>query len=324
VTIRDVFATGYTRTTHRHGVGVSERALATLDLLEASPQPTPTLKLGELEGIWAVIYARREAVERLHGQALQDVLDAIARLDWGTVLDAVGTQLLIDPALSGRRLARALGGAVENLIRDGLPAADRAAWQTAMTAALTDATAQGQTAGLALIGQAGSITIDWDLAATDAKAALAGNQLLATDATGWIGQQTHGIGWQVAQRLAALWDQGATRDDMEQAITDLLDTSTSTAGVLLDSAIGQAISRGALTTYSQAGVEYADFVTAGDARVCAACGEAEDNNPYLLYNCPQPGLHVGCRCTVSPSDYQPTGAALSLLTAYAVDDMEAA
>jgi hypothetical protein len=49
---------------------------------------------------------------------------------------------------------------------------------------------------------------------------------------------------------------------------------------------------------------------------CSVCAYAEDNNSYPLAECPQPPLHVRCRCAVSPSDFQPTVTALRLVTPY--------
>lgn len=326
--VREAFAIGYAKSTAAQRPPLTERARracqAAVRVAEASPQPdvNATLQLGQLEGIWAVVYARREALEKLHGKALASVLDAIKNLDWQDVVDRIGRQLLLDPNMSRQQVQAFLGRDIEQLVNTGLAPDDMVAWRAAMNAALIDAQAEGQTAGLALVGDAADITIDWDLAATAAKAALADNQVLWDASSGWMAKQAHGIGYQVSQYLATAWEDEATAEEMQAGIADLLDVGRSTAGLILDQAIGQSLSVGALDTYSQAGVQYADYVTAGDGRVCAACGEAEDDNSYLLADCPQPPLHVGCRCCTSPSDYQPTAAALSLVAPYAQDTSE--
>lgn len=297
--VAEAFARGYARATAGHGVPLTERAqialTAALAIAEASAQPTsPTLNLGQLEGVWAVIYARREAVEKLHGAALQDALDAIAKLNWDSILSAIQTQLLIDPSVSGKMLASEVGTRIENMIAADLPASDRAAWLSAMQSALVDATAEGQAAATALIANASGVTISWDLVAADAKAALEGSQVLQDQAGTWIADQIHGLGYQLAQKLAAMWDDGASRAEMEAMIEALLGTTENNAGLLLDTLIGQALAQGALATYAAAGLEYADFITAGDGRVCPACAQAEDEGPYLLANTPQPPLHPSC------------------------------
>lgn len=323
---RDAFAAGWAQSTAKHApLPLTDRARIALEaacrVAEASPQASaePTLKLGQLEGIWAVIYARREAVEKLHGAALADVLDAIKQLDWAGIIDQAGRQLRLDPTLTRSELARVLGADVRNAIAHDLPADVAQAWRAAMNQALIDATAQGQTAALALIGDAAGVTIDWNLAATAAQQALAGSQVAWDASSHWIEQQVHGLGYQTSQKIAGMWADGEDPEDIRAAIMDLLDVSRSIAAVLLDTAIGQAISQGALNTYVQAGVGYADFITAGDARVCPDCSYAEDNNSYLVEECPQPPLHTGCRCCVAPADYQPTGAALALVGPY-IDD----
>lgn len=319
---RASFAIGWAKGTALYPVGLTERArlacVAAMRVAEASPQAdlTPTLQLGQLEGIWAVIYARREAIERLHGDALADTLNAINSLDWAQVLDQIERQLLLDPTLTSTQLATKLGSTIENLIAGHLPEADRSAWRAAMQAALLDAQAEGATAGLSLIGDAAGVTIDWELAATAAKNALAGNQALWDASSDWITEQIHGLGYEISRKLAALWDDGASRADMEDAISEILGTPTNTAGAILDTAIGKSLTAGAFDTYEMAGVGYVNFDTAGDGRVCAQCGEAEDNNSYALGGAPRAPLHLRCRCTASPADYTPTPAALRLVAPY--------
>ncbi len=323
------FAAGWARATAKQPLPLTERARrachAAIRVAEASPQlagSNATLQLGQLEGVWAVIYARRAAVEKLHGAALGDVLTAIADLDWSHILNRARGYLLADSQLTGKELARLLGRDVENLISSELPRDVNQAWRLAMTNALTAATAEGQTAALALVGQAAGVTIDWNLAATSAIDALQGSQVAWDMSSTWIEQQVHGIGYQASQLITSMWADGADPADIETALADLLTVNTSIASVLLDSAIGQALSAGALSTYITAGVQYADFITAGDGRVCATCGQAEDDSPYLLEECPQPGLHGRCRCAVAPSDYQPTAAALVLLDTYRDTEVE--
>jgi SPP1 gp7 family putative phage head morphogenesis protein len=323
---RAVFTAGFAHSTARHHapVPVPTRARVACEaaarVAEASPTTAagPTLKLGQLEGLWAVIYARREAVEKLHGQALADVLDAIARLNWDTITQSVASILWTNPDISRSQLASMLGANVENLIIGELPATDQAAWRAAMTAALTDATAEGQASALALLGDQAGISIDFNLAVDAAVKALRGNQALGDTAADWIQKQIHGLGYQVSQRLATMWQDGATAEDMGQAVQDLLgDVSASTAAVIMDQAIGTALSQAALASYEMAGLGYADFLTAGDERVCMQCETAEIGNPYQLGDAPIPPLHPFCRCTLSPSDYVPTAAGLQMLNLYA-------
>ena len=333
MTVVESFLAGYAAATAGHDVGLTPRARlaiqAAVAVAEASPQPdgTPTLQLGQLEGIWAVIYARREAIEHAHAHELGAVLDAIRKLDWRPVIDQAGRWLLLDPHMTGRQLTAKLAADIETMISAHLSPEIAGQWRKSMHQALLDATAEGRAAALGLVADAADLRIDWELAAKEAREALAGDQVLWDSSSGWIAKQTHGLGYQIGQRLATMWGAGASREDMEKAVRDILgDVTRSTAGLILDTAIGQSLAVGALDTYQTAGVQSADFVTAGDQRVCPVCDDAETNNPYSLTDAPIPPLHPGCRCTLSPSDdFAPTATALQLVSGYTdTTDMEAA
>ena len=310
---REAFAIGWATTTAQHPVPLTTRARiaceAAARLAEASPQPgnQATLQLGQLEGIWAVIYARREALEKLHADALANVLDLIKAADWDSIFTAIGQELALDPNLTGKALAQAIAGKVEALIGDTITPVERAQWREAMNLALIDAQAEGQAAALSLVGDAANIRIDFNIAADAARAALDGNQVTWDSSSGWIEKQVHGIGYQISQALSTAWGDGASAADMEQQIMDLLGVDRSIAGTILDQAIGQSLSVGALDTYSQAGVQYADFVSAGDGRVCFPAGTkvATPDGDRSIES-----LHVG-DVVITPSGSQRVTAAMS-------------
>lgn len=312
----ELFAVGYAQATALHPVRLTERALRTLEaavrVSEGAVQPdgVPSLLLGQLEGIWAVIYSRREAIEKLHGGAFKKVLESISKLDWPSIVSAIETQLLIDPSIDGKMLASELRSRISSMIAGDLPAADRAAWNQVMAEALVDGTAEGQTAALGILAHTAGAEFNWELSAQQAKAALSSGAVLGDTADPWIQQQMKGLSYQVSQKLASLWDAGATREEMLAAIQEILGSGTDLASVLLDTAIGQALSMGAVTSYQIAGVPYANFVTAGDSRVCAVCASAEDGNPYQLASTPIAPLHNRCRCTIAPADFFPGSLAL--------------
>lgn len=300
-TTREMFARGYALATASHPVGVTERARRACLAAESAPAPDglPSLVIGQLEGIWAVIYDRREALEKLHAGSFKKVLEAIAALDWGPVVDSIQTQLLIDPNISGAALTAVIRTKIVDTITADLPADVRSSWNTLMQDAILDGTVEGQVAAQAILQ--GS-PIDWELAAEKAKAALGRGTALGEEAERWVQRQVQGLGYQLSQQLAALWNQGASKQEMLAIIRSTLGTSNTIAARLLDTSIGHALSQGSLDTYAAAGVEKADFVTAGDQQVCAVCAQAEDEGPYRLEACPQPPMHVSCRCTVAPSD----------------------
>lgn len=281
--------------------------------LETTFDGLPTLQLGSLEGVWAVIYGRRVALEKQFSAQFDPVMNSLAGLDWETVLGVLISQQLINPDVQGVALAATLMVSVEQLIT-GLPADDLVTWRTVMTGALVDAQAEGAATGIALLAH--PVGIDWELAGTEAKQALAGAQWVDDQAATWVAKQTHGLGYQVGQKLADLWDQNASKSDMLTAIRDILGSSENNARLLLDHAISKSLSAGALSTYNLAQVQMVDFLTAGDVRVCTTCQAAEDNSPYKRDHAPHPGLHVRCRCSLSPSGTQLTSAGQALINRY--------
>lgn len=314
--VAEDFAVGYALATTSYPVGLTERALCACQAAErvaegvADPGGVPSLLLGQLEGIWAVIYGRREELEKLHAGAFKKVLEAIGKLDWTSIVAAIETQALIDPSITGAMLASELRTRVNSMIIGDLPPNDRAAWQQVVSSAITDGAAEGQTAATGILAQQAGVSIDWELAATEAKAALAGGTALGDGADAWIQEQVRGLGYAVSQKLVALWDAGASKQEMIDAIQAILDSPDNIANAILDTAIGQSVSMGSVATYLNAGVPYANFITAGDNRVCSVCASAEDGNPYAIGSVPIPGLHIRCRCAVAPSDFFPTSLSL--------------
>lgn len=289
-------------------LAVIETALGSFDGL-------PALQLGALEGLWAVVYQRRGQLEAQYQAQFDQIMAGITALDWGSVVDTLTTQQLINPGVTGTALAAVVIVTAAQLIATTLPPDTLAAWQQLVTSALVDATAEGTAVGIAQLAQ--PLTIDWNLAGTDAKQALQDAQWVTDNAAQWVAKQTHGLAYQIGQKLASLWDDGASRDQMITAITDITGSSPNMAGLLLDHAISRSLSFGALSTYQQAAVELVDFLTAGDNRVCAVpCYAAESNSPYKLENAPHPGLHVRCRCTLSPSGQTLTSAGTALISRY--------
>src|SRR5215472_16296051 len=119
---RAAFAIGWATATAQRPVPLTERAVAAcvaaMRVMEAQPLPSgaPALDLGQLEGIWAVIYTRREAIEHLHAKALSAVTKELKRLDWGHVIDGLERWLLLTPGATSKQVATYLGTAVERYV----------------------------------------------------------------------------------------------------------------------------------------------------------------------------------------------------------------
>jgi hypothetical protein len=117
-------------------------------------------------------------------------------------------------------------------------------------------------------------------------------------------------------RLSVLAAEGAGFDDMVDAAAEIIGGDDIRAvGALLDLAMGQSFSRGALRLYGRMGVAEVDFVTAGGGAVCPLCLDAESKSPWALASAPAPPLHPYCRCNLSASE--PMTGLASMLDTYA-------
>ena len=266
------------------------------DVLEA------TLRLGHLEGVWATVYARRD---QLLADTLAAVLaawrDAIAELELGGIVrwyragegitesasDDAATQRAIDAA---RVLLHALPetrayARLRQELRDGLVAA-----QT-----------EGTVGALALAAdQVGQRGFDHAAAYDHIHAALADLESTWADADGWLGRMVSGAAGDLGRRLAALKRSGGSYQDMLDAAEDVLGSGdVRSVSYIVDMAVHQSLTVGALDLWSREGVAQVDFFTAGDSRVCVACEQAESASPYDTGSAPHPPLHGGCRCTLA-------------------------
>jgi hypothetical protein len=117
-------------------------------------------------------------------------------------------------------------------------------------------------------------------------------------------------------RLSVLAADKASYQDMLDAAVDIIGGDDIRAvSTLLDLAMGQSFSRGALSLYGRAGVTQVDFVTAGGTNVCRLCLNAESGNPWDRSSVLAPPLHPYCRCNLQATN--PMEGLTSLLAQYA-------
>jgi len=306
-TVRAAFAIGYARAgADAFPIPARAKAGAVAAMRAAESMPPgrvveATLQLGSLEGTWAVVYRRRERLEASQQSALTDVLaDVAAHLDVGGIVTLLANLPTFETVADSDTTA----AAITALRREFAALAGTdvwGAWRAVLREAIVSGTAEGDAVALALMADAAGVSIDFDLAFTDAHDALADLDSMWADVDGWLAKQVDGLVTQLGRTLADAWASGATRAEMVTAVKDLLGGGTNAAATVLDMAIGQALSAGSLATYAQAGLQVVDFLTAGDDRVDEECDDAETNGPYLLDACPQPPLHPNCRCCVAPS-----------------------
>lgn len=292
---------GYTAGWAASGGPVTARVLAGAracqDLHEHLTEDA-TLRLGHLEGVWAAIYDRREQL------LTQGVARAVAVWtanppDLAELVRTVRVNMglgeatpEVPPAITGL--------AAQALLRQNA----RADLALVVAEGFAAAHAEGKVGALALAADhAGLLGFDFDLAFTDAVDALASlDPGYWTEAVAeYVQQAVRGTVQDVGRVLAQQVTDQAPYEDMLSAVEGLFSNSTAVS-YFTDLALSTGLTQGALSLYGSEGVELVEFVTAGDARVCAPCEEAETGNPYRLDDLPAPPLHGRCRCCVQATD----------------------
>ncbi|RSN38575.1 hypothetical protein DMC64_41650 [Amycolatopsis sp. WAC 04197] len=267
-----------------------------------------TVRLGELEGIWAEVYARRDALvderTRLAAAAwtsltvTADVAGSVATFRRRLALASEAT----DPETRDRHRAEAAAAAL--LLLSGI-VRDRhdpkfVALATLVTDALRAAWAEGYAGALALAAhQAGHGPVDVAAVFADAYTDHPGDPALAAAVITALIRAAAG---DVAAVLARLADDGADYDEMVRSVWDLLDDDELRAlTVGMDVAMGAEFAHAGLSLYREHGARYVDFVTVGGALVCGHCMDAESASPHPIGGAPTPPLHPYCRCVLIPT-----------------------
>ena len=309
---RAAFAIGFAEATALHPVQVTPRAKTTLaaaitlaeaDQGHAESVVEATLILGQLEGVWAAIYDRRQ-------KFLENGIAAV-----------LGRWRKLEPDFSGLvHLVRRLNNLEETLAPpDPSVGALLAGLFTSVTsdAEMRDlllewtlqAEAEGKVGALALAAdEAGAIGFDFDLAFDDALEALGGLESLTspywdTKAAEYFDRALSGTVNDLGRLLASMVQDGASYSEMLAGVCDLFQNGNAIS-YTVDVALSTGLTQGALNLYVSEGVTEVSFVTAGDARVCPMCDDAEAGSPYSPTDTsfPAPPLHGSCRCCLQAAD----------------------
>ncbi|WP_034090428.1 hypothetical protein [Streptacidiphilus albus] len=263
----------------------------------------PTLNLGALSGVWASVYALRD---RLEAAADREVI-----AEWRSVVegldltDVIATVEQSAPAAGGdpaaaalrrRHLQQVTAAAVLARLTMVTRAPGWPALIAVLVAALRRARAAGQRAGHA-VGDGSDDGLDDDGQDDDASGDDARDQVSAYDVAAAALKALAAV---VARQLLAAVAGGSSTS----ALASLVATALSDGLVwtlTVTTALGVVFTTGMGTAYAARGVLQFDFVTAGDASVCATCADAEDANPYPAASVPFPPLHPNCRCSIEPA-----------------------
>lgn len=265
-----------------------------------------TLKLGSLEGVWAQVYQRRDELIARHSYA--------ATAAWKTVLTRDQVAVAVSDFRRRAGISESNTGQARNAEIEAAALAAAAAliqalpnrpeWRTLRTA-LRNAVAAGQAEGavdaIAIAAdRVGTVGLDWDIAFTDAYAALADLDTLWADADGWLAKILGQAAGELGRSLAASAEAGATYAQMLAGALAALDSGDVKAvSFITDWALTTGLAQGALRLYDSEGVTAVSWITAGDSRVCANCDSNEANGPYAPRDFPDCPAHARCRCCPS-------------------------
>lgn len=259
-----------------------------------------TLHLGHLEGVWAAIYDRRDA---LHTDNLRRVLDVwqpmAAELDVATLIRRLRHHSV------GESLTEAALGDLAQLVLDLFRALRHSfRWRDlrqVVAEVIRRSLAEGQADAVALAAeQVHVVGLDIGLGFEDAYKALDGLPGLLDEADTWMLRLLGDKATELGTLLGRMVRDGASYEDMLSAATDLLNARDSRAmSILVDELTSRSLSQGALDLYASEGVTHVDFLTAGDGRVCPICSDLEAQNPHAVGDAPRPSIHPFCRCTVA-------------------------
>lgn len=259
-----------------------------------------TLDLGKLEGLWALLFARREQLTARHVRAVTKAWRA-----------AVPRELLAAAVRAVRR--RRAPWESDDPTRDDVAAAtaavasvlaslpNRPEW-TSLRQAMRDAVAAGRAegaTGAAAIAadDAGDEPPDWDTAFQDAYDALNSDHTLWAEADTWLKRLLDRASADLGRALADQEANGATEDDMIDAADGELDSEdVPSADFTVDWAAGTSLADGALAWYRQQGEVLVSWVTAGGPNVCQTCIDNESGSPFPIEDFPLMPAHPLCRC----------------------------
>lgn len=273
-----------------------------------------SLHLGHLEGTWAEVYRRREAMTADHVARVTAAWRRLVRklrprdliADYQRVITHPFEAAQEHPEAWQRAAARAAALAWLYRILSDPRYGDLA---QEMTGALMDAAAEGKTAALAVAAdQAAALGFSWDKAYKAMRAGLTDVEGVQGLSASWVREIIGAAAGDAARVLATMPATDASDSEIAAGIMDAVDGEDVRAVRLVtDFAIGRSMAQAALDLYTSEGVLTA-WLTAGDGRVCASCDANEENGPYQPWEFPQCPDHYACRCCPTPAQPLPVSA----------------
>lgn len=302
---REAFAAGWAlsggpmtdrvRTACETAVSIATEAADDPDALRA------TIDLGRLEGMWALLFQRREEQQALHTADVRSQWrDLIDPDDITVMVDRLRQQLGVTEAFDPARLRAEARAAAKAMLAALADLTGFTALRIALRNALAAGRAEGMVNAVAIAAErAGHVGLDWNIAFKDAYQSLERLEDLWADAGPWLSQMIDGVASDLGGVLANGLEAGFDRDALIDAAADVLAGETEAIAFTVDWAMTTAADEGALSLYRSEGVLQLDIITAADGRVCGACIEAESGSPWHIGDQPRMPLHPACRCCYS-------------------------
>lgn len=305
---REAFAAGWALSggpmTERVRAASTAAVRAAIESADDPDTLKATIDLGKLEGMWALLFQRREDLQAQHAKAVHAEWRPLIHRDTvAAAVDHLRQQLGLTEAdhdtPSLRAAALAAAQAVLHAIRD-LPG--WAALRGKVRDAIRAGRAEGMVNAVAIAAeQAATLGLDWNIAFKGAYESLRHLDEIWTDTDGWLARTLDRATADLGRALADAAEQGLTRDEMIDAGMNILAADQDAVAFVVDWAMTTAADQGALALYASEGVTKIDIISAGDGRVCPACIDAEAGSPWTLGDQPPMPLHPVCRCVYASS-----------------------
>lgn len=263
-----------------------------------------TVDLGRLEGMWALLFQRRDILLAQHTAAITKAWrPLVSRERINSGVEQFRSRLGLAEATDTTVKAEATAAAQAMLhgITDEPGFADLRA---RLLDAITAGRAEGMVDAVALAAErAHRDGLDWDTGFAAAYAEIQRLEDMTAQADTWLRRLVDRAAADLASVLADHAAKGTTTADVSRSAYDAVAGKNIPAvEFAADWAITTVASVGVLDVLRSEGVAFADWVTVGDNVVCPTCKDNEDGNPWPLHDFPSFPAHPRCRC-IAEADF---------------------
>lgn len=265
------------------------------------------IHLGQLEGVWALVFARRDKLMADMEKKFTPLWRAAVRkVDVEGAVEILRQQLGLaeanDPDAQRKAKQTARDMAMRALA--WIPAGPE--WQSmrdAMREIIASGRAEGYADAIAIAAAEEHVLgYSFDIAFEQAYQAMADLGEVWAESDVWLNRMLGRAADEFGRALGQLAVDGASYQDMVDAGLSILDLTADEADAVeftVDWALSAGFSRGALDLYRSENVEYVSWMTAGDGRVCIMCEQHGIDSPFPILEFPEMPAHPRCRCVAS-------------------------